>query len=417
MKILRKPLFHQEQAKNFLLSEKRAILADDMGGGKTCSSIIASVAVKGKKLVVCPASLKYNWKKEVGLVVNQNVHIIEKEWIRTVDDEWTIINYDLLDKYMDEIINENFSVMIADEVHYCRTIDSDGEPKSIRAKNIVKLSENIEYLFLLTGTPIVNSTKDIFLLLKMVGHPMSYSYRNFVDKYNGRNQDVLFKRLKLKMLRRLKHEFIDLPLKSRRFIPLNVELSDYEKEIEEFNSNKDDDNYLSYLNRLRMIVSQKKIPHTIAMAKDILDKGKPVVIFTNYNKVVNDIMEEFGDRAVKITGSESSKKRDISKEAFQNGEKDVIVCNLVAGSTGLTLTRASDLIVNDMSYVPADHLQAEDRIHRIGQDKACNIYYMYCEKTIDERMASMLEFKIDNMGKAIDNKEIDFLAELKEELI
>src|SRR5699024_3063556 len=126
-------------------------------------------------------------------------------------------------------------------------------------------------------------------------------------------------------------------------------------------------------------LAQAKTKHSIEIAKTIVDAGKSVVIFTCYDRVVQDVMKAFKDNVVKITGEDSDIKREQAKESFQAGEKQVMVANIIAGGVGLTLIEGKQLIFNDFDWVPANHLQAEDRIHRIGQDEIVTINYIYAK--------------------------------------
>ena len=130
----RKPFNHQLQAAKFLLQRKKAILADEMGGGKTTSAIIASYNITGKKLVVCPASLKLNWKKEILLVdKTAKIGIINGKTIADLNSaEWIIINYDIISKHIDSILNTNFTSVIFDECHYIKSINNSGKPTALR---------------------------------------------------------------------------------------------------------------------------------------------------------------------------------------------------------------------------------------------------------------------------------------------
>jgi SWI/SNF-related matrix-associated actin-dependent regulator 1 of chromatin subfamily A len=429
--ITRKPFKHQEEARDFLLDRKRAILSDEMGGGKTHSAILACNEIRGKKLVVCPASLKYNWEKEIRMTTDEEIIIINDGniWNNISSDGWTIINYDLLQQHEKNIIQENYTVSVFDEVHYCRSIDRKGNPKSTRAKMMLSISQDIEYNFMLSGTPVVNSNKDLFNLLKVVRHPLGNDFFHFAQLYCGAKignfgwefdgssrQEELFVRLKYKMLRRLKVDLLDLPKKIRTFIPLSVDLKEYNNKIDEYMKEKTllrtEGRHLVHLNAMRKTIALEKTKHTIELADSLLEEGKPIVIFTNYEDVLNSIMDKYGSSAMKISGGVSSKKRNEAVEKFQNGEINVLVCNLIAGGVGLTLIRSHNLIVNDFSWIPAEHLQAEDRVHRIGQDKECNIYYMYAKDTIDEKMSSILEHKLSNISKTVNGVQESFVGEL-----
>jgi SWI/SNF-related matrix-associated actin-dependent regulator of chromatin subfamily A-like protein 1 len=433
-KISRVPLKHQEEARDFLVDRKKAILADEMGSGKTFSSILGANEVEGKKLVVCPSGLKFNWEKEISYTTDIRIDIIEdsKTWIKPVENGWTVISYDLLKEHIEEVINEGYVVAIFDEAHYCRAVTRKGLPKSFRARTLLQVSESVEYLFLLTGTPVVNGNKDLFILLKAIGHHLSHSWRQFAMRYCGakiigkgwtfdgnNNEEELFSLLQYRMLRRLKEEFADLPEKHREFISVSIDLTEYKEKVDEYMEGKNlthkTGKQLVLLNAMRSIIAKEKCNHTIKLAEELIDNGESVVIFTNFEFVVNKVINYFGDEAVKITGKDTAKQRQERVNKFQRGEKKVIVCNLIAGGVGITLTKSTKLIFNDLSWLFAEHSQAEDRIHRISQTEECHIYYMYCKDArIDKVMIEKLERRMNSAGRTLDNKNESLAREVIE---
>jgi SWI/SNF-related matrix-associated actin-dependent regulator 1 of chromatin subfamily A len=424
------PFEHQIVAANFLLNKKKAILADEMGGGKTFSAILAANNIQGKKLIVCPASLKLNWQKEINFIPEQITEVINgKGWIDC--NGWTIVNYDILCKHIDKILESNFSVVIFDEIHYCKAVSNSGKASSKRAEMFLRIAEKVENIYLLTGTPITNHTKDIFNLLKAVKHPLAKKFFAFGQRYcnaynngygwdfNGSsNTEELHEKIKHFMMRRLKSEMLDLPEKIRTFIPVQIKLTEYNKKIKEYMNNRksmsNQGEHLVYLNAMRHILAKEKVCYTIDIAKNLLEQGQKIVILTNYNFVVEKLIEEFGNIAVKLTGDCNQEQRQKAVEDFQNGNKKVFIGNLIAAGVGITLTASQNIIVNDYDWVPANHAQGEDRIHRIGQEKIANIQYIYASQTFDENITQLLEKKLNNISQIVDGKEDSFLGELIE---
>ena len=415
------PYNHQIEAAKFLIAKKKAILGDEMGGGKTLSSIIAGMNITGRKLIVCPASLKLNWKKEINRATGDEAIVINGgEW---QDAEWIIINYDILKKHINIIKQADFKVAIFDESHYIKAVNNSGKPMSDRAKLSLQIADQVEYVFTLTGTPIPNKTKDIFNTLKAIKHPLSKNFFMFGKRYcsgfknaygwnfeGSSNQNELYQHIQPYMMRRLKHELLDLPKKVRSFIPTEINKKEYETKLEEYmQARKSIDNkgeHLVYLNAMRHILAKEKTKHTIEQVKNVLDQNGKVVVFTCYDYVVKKVIEEFQDNVVKLTGDCNQNERQNAVDDFQNGKVDVFVANIQAGGVGITLTESKNVIFNDFDWTPANHAQAEDRIHRIGQDESCNIYYMYAENAlIDVKMSDLLESKLRNITEIIDGKD------------
>ena len=428
--ISRKPFNHQLEAAKFLLEKKKAILADEMGGGKTTSAIIAAYNIKGKKLIICPASLKLNWKKEILLVdCTAKIGIINgKSITELIDCDWYIINYDILNKHLESILNTNFACVILDEAHYIKSINNSGKPTAERGKATLQITDKIKYVFCLTGTPITNKTKDIFNLLKAIEHPLSKKWMTFALRYCGAYRDrfgwdmngstninELHERLKPVMLRRLKEELLDLPEKIRTFIPVEIDIKEYNKQFDEYmlqRKNITAGEQLVKLNALKHLLAIQKIKYTIEQIENLVEQNKSVVVFTCYDEVVKQIIEHFPE-AGKITGECSISSRQKTVDAFQNNRIKIVVCNIIAAGVGITLTASDTVIFNDFDWTPANHLQAEDRIHRIGQSKKCNIIYMYAENaSIDYKISRIIENKLQNINAVIDGNNESIFEEL-----
>lgn len=434
----RKPFKHQLEAAEFLLRVRKGAIFDEMGSGKTMSSLLAAYSLPSPRLVVCPASLKLNWAKEIGMVdYNGRICVIGDKWI-SENADWYIINYDILERDYKKLEDIPFTCIILDEAHYIKSISNGGKPNSKRANYAIKLAENYDYVFSLTGTPITNKPKDIFNILRISDHILARNFFTFAQKYcdathNGfgwsfegsSNEEELHEKIKPMALRRLKKDMLDLPEKIRRFIPVEINMADYNKAVKEYISKKKSINsngeHLTYLTTIKHILAKEKVNSTIEIAETILDSNEAVVIFTNYNAVVDRLMNHFGELATKITGSCDSKTRQQAVDDFQSGKKKVMVANIIAGGVGITLIKANNLIFNDFSWIPAEHMQAEDRIHRIGQSLNCTVNYLYVPGAeIDDYMTEMLERKSVYINKIIDGgsgDQLDISKEVKHNLI
>lgn len=430
MKHKRNPYPHQLAASSFLLHHKRAILADEMGLGKTFSSILAMKQLPGRKLIVCPASLKLNWEKEIlSIYPSDDVVFLQgNKFKKLKTNSWVIVNYDVLKNHMDVLKKSKFTVVCFDEVHYCKSINNNGHGGSKRARYFIQLSNAIEHVFCLTGTPIPSRTKDVFNLLKAIKHPLSKNFKVFAQRYcnptstgygwsydGSSHQEELFQSLQPYMLRRLKEDILDLPEKVRSFMPVDIDLHAYNKQVSAYMSKwhtlQSKGQHLAYLNAMRHSLADAKVPHSIALAKDVVENGEPVIIFTNFDSVVTSLKKAFPS-AASLTGKHTTLERQKAVESFQKGDAQIIICNLIAGGVGITLTKGKCIVVNDFDWVPANHLQAEDRIHRIGQTRASVIEYIYAPNSVDEKMSALLEEKLRNINLIVDDKEEGFLDEV-----
>ena len=422
------PYPHQISGAAVLMKKRKYILADTMGLGKTFTAILAAYNTPGRKLIVTPASLKLNWRKEIiRFGINEaDVCVIGSKTVK--DDlqsgaEWVIVNYDSLRSVNREIPvsiwAENFSAAVFDEAHCCKAVSAKGGPGSIRARFSWEISKSVPFVFLLTGTPITNKTKDIFMLLKMVESPLAKNWFSFAHRYCGAvrnsfgwqfdgaaNRDELNRKLRDCMLRRRIENILDMPQKIRSCIPVEADLKEYDRILNRYLSCSENGNALAALGAMKQAAAAGKTGKTCALISDLLENGRSVVVYSCYLDPAEKIFRYFGDDCVKITGEVSAEERQDAVEKFQKGEKKVMVCTVSAGGVGLTLTRSDTVVFNDFDYSAANMRQAEDRIWRIGQRNACSIFYVYADKCLlDETLCGMLNKKLSDMGKIIDGKE------------
>lgn len=416
---VRPPMEHQKIAIKKLVGNKKYILADDMGLAKTGSSIISALETNEKKiLIICPASLKFNWQREIEIYSDRSVFISESKNFSN-DSDFVIVNYDILKNFHDiknpqdsKILNK-FDIIIADECHYVNN------PQSQRTKLFNDFAKKSKYLWLLTGTPMTNRPINYYNLLNLVESPVATNWMAYAIRYcNGfqfsvgrkkvwnvqgsSNLDELRERTQTHILRRLKDDVLDLPEKIITPVYLRLKSDDYEELMGEYydwydkNPNESSSLTIQFgkLMKVRKVLAQEKIKNTIELAENILEQGKKVIIFTNFTDTLQSIYKHFEKRAVFLDGSCSKPHRQKSVDEFQTNEKiDVFVGNLKAAGVGLTLTSAEAVIMNDLSFVPAEHAQAEDRSHRIGQKKSTSVYYPLFENTIEGAIYDILNKK------------------------
>ena len=432
----RPPLEHQRTAIEKLVGSKRFILADDMGLGKTTSTIIASLETDIKKiLIICPASLKINWEREIRNYTDRSVYICEGKNF-SAEHDFVIVNYDIIKNFYDlkdkensPITKGNFDLVIIDEAHYI------SNPQAQRTKLINSFVKDVEYLWLLTGTPMTSRPINYYNLLNLIESPVAQNWMAYVIRYcqgyqfkagnrkvwnvNGAsNLEELRDRTSRQVLRRLKEDVLDLPEKIITPIYLRLKSKKYEELMGEYyewyNKNPDESRSLTVqfnkLMKVRQVIAEEKILNTIEVVENILELGKKVIIFTNFTDTLHKIHSHFGKKAVYLDGTCSKVQRQYAVDQFQDNDKiKVFVGNLQAAGVGITLTAGEAVIFNDLSFVPAHHQQAEDRAYRYGQKNCVSVYYPLFDNTIEGVIYDMLINKknvIDTvMGDNIDRAE------------
>ena len=430
------PLEHQKVAIEKLVGSKKFILADDMGLGKTTAAIIASLETNVKKiLIICPASLKLNWEREIKNYSDRSVYICEGKNFSTEHDI-VIINYDIVKNFYDlkdkensPITKGNFDLIIMDEAHYV------ANPQSLRKKLINSFVKSSEYLWLLTGTPMTNRPINYYNLLNLIESPVAQNWMAYVIRYcqgyqfkagnrkvwnvNGAsNLEELRDRTSRQVLRRLKEDVLDLPEKIITPIYLRLKSKKYEELMGEYyewyNKNPNESKSLTVqfnkLMKVRQAIAEGKVTDTIELIENILEQGKKVIVFTNFTDTLQQIHTHFGKKSVYLDGTCSKAQRQYAVDQFQENEKiSVFVGNIQAAGVGITLTAGEAVIFNDLSFVPAHHQQAEDRAYRYGQKNCVSVYYPIFDNTIEGVIYDMLMNKkniIDTvMGDNIDKAE------------
>lgn len=431
----RPPMSHQKEAIEKLLANDRYILADDMGLGKTTSTVIASIESKAKKvLIVCPASLKINWQREIELYSDDYTLIVEgKKWGSTF--KYYIINYDILKNFHTTekteesdaykiIMKEGFDLAIIDEAHYI------SNPQAQRTKLLNDILAKIPKVWLLTGTPMTSRPINYYNLLKIVNSPLTLNWKSYVMRYckgyqfrvGGRkvwntsgasNLDELRDQTKAVVLRRMKTDILDLPEKIVSPIWLELKNTFYDDELSEFlrisEENKEKESITVTLNRLmklRQLIAIEKVEHTCELIDRVLEQDKKVIVFTNFTMSLDMLHEKYKKKSVILDGRMSKDRRQQSVDRFQNDSKiKVFIGNIKAAGVGITLTSADTVIMNDLSFVPADHSQAEDRAYRYGQKNSVLVYYPVFENTIEKTIYNILQKKKDIIDQVMGDGE------------
>jgi len=390
----------------------------------TTSTIIAALETGAKKiLIICPATLKINWKREIENYSDKSVYIAEGKNFSTEHD-FVIINYDIIKNFHEtkkngssQILKSKFDLIIIDECHMAKN------PQAQRTKLINDIAKTSERLWLLSGTPMTSRPMDYFNLLSLVDSPVSRNWMAYAIRYcagyqfnvggkkvwnvtGASNLEELRDRTSGTILRRLKENVLDLPDKIITPVYLKLKSKQYEEVMGEYydwyDKNPEESKSLTVqftkLTKVRQIIADEKIKETIELAENILEQDKKVIIFCNFTDSLNKITEHFGKAAVKLDGSMSQHERQYSVDQFQENPKvKVFVGNIRAAGTGITLTAGEAAIFNDLSFLPSDHAQAEDRSYRYGQKNNVLVYYPIYQNTIE----SVIYDIVNNKKKVI----------------
>lgn len=427
---------YQKEGVKFLSAKNgRAILGDEMGLGKTIQALgYIKITNITPVLIICPASLKINWQIEIEKWLGKESYIINGKKAKVPKNTGiTIINYDILKEYQDQIIDYGFKLLVADESHYVK----DG--KTQRTKAFQKIAKNIEKIIAITGTPVMNRPIELFTILqtidpKMWNNRFYFGMRycgGYFNKYeyifNGAsNINELHDYLQPYMIRRLKKDVLkDLPEKIRSFIPIELDPKDmqiYKKlelEIVELlqNGEKRIVKFFETYHKIMLQLYEMKRSIIFDWIDCFIESGKKLVLFATHKKIISDLFEKYENNSVKIDGSVSSIDRQKSVESFQKDEKiKIFIGNIQAAGIGITLTAADSVFFLELPLTPSALFQAEDRLHRIGQKNAVTSYFLIVRNTLEELFLNLLVKKEKVVKQILDGEKSlddqDLLSEL-----
>lgn len=440
---------YQRIGVKFLSEAKFSILADEMGTGKTLQAIAgAEVSGAEKVLIVCPNTLKWNWQREISdwtgkdsIIINGTKKQRKKQLSEAKDYMFIIVNYEALrlEDVFDSVWNMKVDTVICDEAHRLKNKNAK------QTKSVAKLSkqDNVERIYLLTGTPMLNRADELWSLLNIM-FPKTYtSYWRFVEKfcqseYNGWGWEVfggtpqqveaLREELQSVMIRRTKNDVLkELPDKvyQRQTVKLEGQQRKMYDQMEQQAVAKIDEEgeviaapvLIAQITRLRQIAisttlmgGEKLKSAKYDAVKDILadniDEHK-VVIFSQFRAAIDELREVLnaeGYNTVSITGTVSQQDRERATEQFQNNpEVRIMLATIQAGGVGLTWTAADIGIFLDRHWTPAINTQAEDRMHRIGQKNTVEIINLVAQDTVEEWIEDKLRDKATDFDSIIDN--------------
>jgi SNF2 family DNA or RNA helicase len=409
----------------------RALLADDMGLGKSCQSLVYMKMHPELRpaLLIVPATLKLNWHREIRKWIPEeadDVQIIQgRQAVFNDDYKITIINYDILKDYVDLLTEVGYKIMILDESHAIKN------PKAMRTKVVKKISRRINKIICLSGTPITNRPIEFFTTLNMLNHQLFPNWFHFGmefcggDMENGfkghSNTDKLHKILEdAFMIRRLKKDVLkELPPKQRTVIPLEINNRReynkaendivqylYETEGQEIAQKAIFAEVLVKFERLKQLTIEGKRIQIFNWIDNFLESGEKLILFAVHHSTIDMIIEKYPEITVKLDGRNSPKQKQNAVDEFQtNPEIKLFMGNINAAGVGINLTASSNVALLELPWVPALCDQAEDRAHRIGQTSdSVNIYYLLGNNTIEERMAEIIDSKREVISAIMDGE-------------
>lgn len=452
----------QKAGVKYAAEKKRLIIGDQMGLGKTVEALATMQYLDAfPALVICPASLKFNWVKEARhWLPGRTLQMLGGDSFGRADADITIINYDRLRDYREYLCCREYQAIVGDESQYLknptaqRTIifeeicngtiyGRNGKKAARREKEVV--GKQIPIRLLLSGTPLMNRPNELISQLQILDRLAEFGgWKSFNRRYCGmfftrygidnsgatnlvELNDLLRARC---YLRRTKEEVLkELPPKIRTIVPMEISnRREYER------AERDLINWLKVtkgqakadaaaraeqlvrISALKQLAAKGKMESIKEWVHDFLDTDEKIVLFGWHKEIVGDLAKEFTCR--QITGDTPLVVRDQAVREFQEEARaKVLSCNILAGGVGLTLTAASDVGFCELGWNPAQMDQAADRCHRIGQTDTVNEWWFVAKKTIEVDIQSLIEEKRSVVNAATDGIEGQQDVSIMNELI
>lgn len=416
----------------------RCLIGDEMGLGKTLQAIAIMKYYRGvdkmeRVLVVCPAYLRHNWKQEFNKWMPFLEPVLIEKGNQSLEGWPLIISYDLASVKADELKKLKIEMVICDESHYLKS------HKTKRTKALTPVVKAAKRAVFLTGTPALNRPSELYSQAHML-YPKTFpSFRKYAVRYcnaqmsplgffdtSGMSNNYELKWLcrKMFMIRRTKDSVLkDLPEKVRSEIYLDVKAKDLKplkpgmKEWKELNYNitqmepcSDEIKSASFrrkclISELFRLTSVAKTAIVCKVVSDLAESGVPFLVFCYHKELMTRLESTLSNYSYfRIDGNTPTAKRQEMVNEFQDGQYQVAILSLLAASTGITLTRASMVVFAEMYWTPGVMLQAEDRVHRIGQKNACDIKYLITRGTLDEYLFKKLNSKLSTLDNILDGR-------------
>jgi superfamily II DNA or RNA helicase len=415
------------------------ILADEMGLGKTVQILTYLRAATPPSLVVCPASLLFNWRRETERFTPElKVLTIDGSdrgpRFRLIPEyDLVLTSYPLLRRDIDSYRPFRFGAIILDEATHIKNPDTQNAQAATALQG--------EQRFVLTGTPVENSVRDLWSIMNFVLPGYLGSRQEFRDRYelpisrgSEPERQRLAKRLRPVMLRRLKKDVLqDLPEKLEQ--TAFCDLSDEQRELyaklqaegrkkldllaKEKGSNQARMTMLTTLLRLRQVccdlrlvgqeaaVRSGKLDLLLELLEEAIDGGHRVLVFSQFVSMLNLIRQELDNLDIRYCYLDgSTKDRAAVVDRFQNqADTLVFLISLKAGGVGLNLAAADTVFHFDPWWNPAVEDQATDRAHRIGQQRAVTSYKLITRGTVEEKILALQNKKREIIDATVESEE------------
>lgn len=412
-----------------------SLLSDEVGLGKSRQALrwYEENIPEAKLLIVCPKSIKRNWRREVKKHIGKKSGILSTTQpvsLRETQAKILIINYDVLEPWLPFLLEWKPDLLIADEIHYAKS------RKAKRTKCLRAIARKCRYRIFLSGTPLTNRPAELWPALNMLRPDKYTSFFSFAQNYcnpkrnpwgwdysGASNLDELHKELLATcMIRRRKIDVLDqLPERRRIVVPLEITNQEEYEEAEKdfliwlrktFGGTRADSaaraERLVQMGYMMRLTAKLKLPAVKDWINDFLTgSGSKLITFGTHKFVLHQLHESF-QKSVLVTGETSDRERNLAFDRFNTDKNfDLFLGNIKAAGTGWSCTSADDNAFVEFGWVPGDLTQAEGRPHGVGRGTGKSVttsYYLVAEGTIEEELCKILQRKQRVLDTTLDGK-------------
>lgn len=439
---------YQKEGIRFVAKAGKAIIADEMGLGKTIQAIGTAELLRkegliGSVLILCPTSLKYQWRSEIKKFTDAEVFVIEGSHLKRKEaynrpEPYKIISYNSAANDIKILGSLQTDMLIMDEVQRLKNWNTQISRAARKIKS--------DYSVILSGTPLENKLDELYSIVEFVDNFRLAPYYLFKDKHiitdetgkvlGYKNLNDIGKKLGDILIRRRKKDVkLQMPERSDKnlFIPMTNEQMEMHQEWQNqvrilvlkwrrmhFLSDKDRKRLLLFLSQMRMVCDSSyildqntrydtKVDECVNIINDIIsEEGEKVVVFSQWERMTRLIAKELEKKEIGfeyLHGGVPSEKRKNLVDNFMNEPSSRVFLSTDAGSTGLNLQSAATIINIDLPWNPAVLEQRIGRIYRLGQENNIQVINLVTPDSIEQEMLSKLRFKTSMFEGVLDDGE------------
>ncbi|MCR4740366.1 MAG: DEAD/DEAH box helicase [Lachnospiraceae bacterium] len=408
---------YQSFGARYILHQEKVLLGDEMGLGKTIQAIAAMTHIASGEpgphfLIVCPASVLINWCREIKKFSDIPSYLIHGSFAEAALEKWiaaggaAVTNYEMMKKIIDSIDEKmTLNMLIIDEAHYIKN------PDAKRTGYIRRLENEAKRILMMTGTPLENRVDEMCSLIDFIRPDMSKEIRGLAQMSNvPKFREVLAPFYLRRTREQVLKELPQIEEKQEWCMMTPEDTAFYREDL----INRDFAGMRKVSFRQPDLSTSAKGQRLKELCEEAADDHRKIVIYSFFRETVEKASEMFKERCAGIICGDTPilERQTIIDHFTDSDNKDILICQVQSGGTGLNIQAASIVIFCEPQIKPSLTNQAISRVYRMGQVRNVLVLHLLCEDTVDEAMLKRLsekQLEFDTfadrsaMGEALDN--------------